>query len=76
MSWDIAIIAILSDLRDPAAPVLPAPLADLAGLSLDNVAANDSVYNKVFPYAATPHNGRNYTANPHLVRPAGPIEGE
>lgn len=71
---DIAIIAILSDLRDPAAPVLPAPLADLAGLNLDNVAANDSVYHKVFPYAATPHNGRNYTANPGLVRPT-PMTG-
>ncbi|MEZ5326622.1 MAG: DUF4331 domain-containing protein [Verrucomicrobiales bacterium] len=70
---DIAVIAILSDLRDPAAPVLPAPLADLAGLNLDNVASNDSVYNKVFPYAATPHNGRNFTANPNLVRPSAPV---
>ncbi|MDP9004785.1 MAG: hypothetical protein M3N12_08340, partial [Verrucomicrobiota bacterium] len=27
---------------------------------IDNVNRNDSVYNKVFPYAGTPHNGRNH----------------
>ncbi|MBA3543746.1 MAG: hypothetical protein H0T83_04805 [Chthoniobacterales bacterium] len=27
---------------------------------IDNVSKNDSVYNKVFPYAGTPHNGRNH----------------
>ena len=68
---DIAVIAILSDLRDPSnvAGTLPGTLEQVGALNLDNVAANDSVYNKVFPYAATPHNGRNFTANPGLVRP-------
>lgn len=51
---DIAITAILSDLRDPANPVITS--AD----GIDNVNSNDSVYNKVFPYAGTPHNGRNH----------------
>lgn len=68
---DIAVIAILSDLRDPSAvaATLPGTLEEVAMLNLDNVAANDSVYNKVFPYAGTPHNGRNFTPNPDLVRP-------
>ncbi len=68
---DIAVISILSDLRDPGnvAGTLPGSLEEVGMLNLDNVAANDSVYHKVFPYAATPHNGRNFTANPHLVRP-------
>ncbi|MGI8889260.1 MAG: DUF4331 domain-containing protein [Chthoniobacterales bacterium] len=51
---DIAVTAILSDLRDPANPIITS--AD----GIDNVSKNDSVYNKVFPYAATPHNGRNH----------------
>ncbi|MGI8956147.1 MAG: DUF4331 domain-containing protein [Chthoniobacterales bacterium] len=51
---DIAVTAILSDLRDPANPVITS--AD----GIDNVSKNDSVYNKVFPYAGTPHNGRNH----------------
>jgi hypothetical protein len=42
---DIAVTAILSDLRDPANPVITS--AD----GIDNVSKNDSVYNKVFPYA-------------------------
>jgi hypothetical protein len=46
--------AILSDLRDPANLVINA--AD----GIDNVNANDIGYNKVFPYAATPLNGRNH----------------
>ncbi len=69
---DIAVIAILSDLRDPnnVAGTLPGTLEQVGALNLDNVASNDSVYHKVFPYAATPHNGRNFTANPTLVRPS------
>lgn len=51
---DIEVSAILSDLRDPANPVIR--VAD----GIDNVSANDSVFNKVFPYAGTPHNGRNH----------------
>ena len=51
---DIAVSAILSDLRDPANLVINA--AD----GIDNVNANDIGYNKVFPYAATPLNGRNH----------------
>ncbi|MEO8438598.1 MAG: DUF4331 family protein, partial [Spartobacteria bacterium] len=51
---DIAVTAILSDLRDPANPVITS--AD----GIDNVSKNDSVYSKVFPYASTPHNGRNH----------------
>ena len=50
---DIAVTAIISDLRDPANPTVRS--AD----GIDNVSANDSVYSKVFPYAGTPHNGRN-----------------
>ena len=50
---NIAVEAILSDLRNPAAPVIHMPVFD------DGVDANDIGYNKVFPYAATPHNGRS-----------------
>ncbi|MDA1316159.1 MAG: DUF4331 domain-containing protein [Acidobacteria bacterium] len=39
--------------------------ADISGIDLDvgidRVAANDITYNRVFPYAATPLNGRNHT---------------
>ena len=51
---DIAVSAILSDLRDPAMPIVN--VAD----GIDNVSANDIAYNKVFPYAATPLNGRRH----------------
>jgi len=54
---DIAVTAIISDLR-----TLPLVIRSADGI--DNVNGNDSVYNKVFPYAATPHNGRNYAHNP------------
>lgn len=50
---DIAVTALLSDLR-----VNPPVIASPAG---DNVDQNDAVYNKVFPYAGTPHNGRNHS---------------
>ena len=51
---DIAVTAIISDLRDPNNPTIRS--AD----GIDNVSKNDSVYSKVFPYAGTPHNGRNH----------------
>ena len=53
---DIAVTAVASDLRNPAAPVIPtgAPFGD-------NVNENDIPYNQVFPYAATPLNGRTHT---------------
>jgi hypothetical protein len=49
---DIAVTALLSDLR-----VSPPRIAQPAG---DNVNSNDIAYNKVFPYAATPLNGRRH----------------
>ena len=49
---DIAVTAAISDLR-----VIPPIVPAVAG---DNVDANDIAYNKVFPYAATPLNGRNH----------------
>jgi hypothetical protein len=50
---DIAVTAIIGDLRvNP--PVIPI----VAG---DNVDANDMAFNKVFPYEATPQNGRNHS---------------
>lgn len=55
---DIAVSAALSDLRD--LDNLQITVAD----GIDNVSANDIGYNKVFPYAATPHNGRNVKHNP------------
>jgi hypothetical protein len=51
---DIAVSAILSDLRDPENLIIQ--VAD----GIDNVSANDIAYNKVFPYAATPLNGRRH----------------
>ena len=50
---DIAVEAILSDLRNPTLPVLHAPVFS------DGVVGNDIGYNRVFPYAATPHNARS-----------------
>jgi hypothetical protein len=49
---DIAVTALISDLRTN-------PL-QIAGPASDRVDANDTTYNKVFPYAATPLNGRNH----------------
>lgn len=49
---DIAVTALISDLRGP----LVIRVAD----GIDGVSKNDSGYNKVFPYAGTPHNGRNH----------------
>lgn len=47
--YDIGVSAVISDL------VSVPPVIRLAG---DNVDANDIAYNKVFPYAAPPQNGR------------------
>jgi hypothetical protein len=51
---DIAVTALISDLRNP--PNLVINLAD----GIDGVSANDIGYNKVFPYEGTPQNGRNH----------------
>jgi hypothetical protein len=53
---DIAVIALLSDLRTSPPQIFGDATADV-----DRVMKNDIGYNKVFPYAATPHNGRNHT---------------
>ncbi len=50
---DIAVSALISDLRGP----LVINVAD----GIDGVSTNDIGYNKVFPYASTPLNGRNHT---------------
>jgi hypothetical protein len=50
---DIAVTALISDLRGN-------PLV-INGPAGDNVNGNDIAYNKVFPYAATPLNGRNHS---------------
>ncbi|HSR50027.1 MAG TPA: DUF4331 domain-containing protein [Acidobacteriota bacterium] len=49
---DIAVTALISDLRTD-------PLT-VRGPAGDSVDSNDISYNKVFPYAATPLNGRNH----------------
>jgi hypothetical protein len=49
---DIGVTALISDLRGP----LVIRVAD----GIDGVSANDLAYNKVFPYAATPQNGRTH----------------
>jgi hypothetical protein len=50
---DIAVTALISDLR-VSPPVIRGPAGD-------NIDKNDIAYNKVFPYAATPLNGRQHT---------------
>ena len=54
---DIAVIALLSDLRNP--PNLK--ISDPFNGNYDGVTSNDLGFNKVFPYESTPHNGRNHT---------------
>ncbi len=51
---DIAVCALLSDLRGPLR------IACDPSSNIDGVTHNDITYNKVFPYAATPLNGRNH----------------
>ena len=50
---DIAVTALISDLRDPNNLIIRGP----AGDSVDR---NDMAFNKVFPYEPTPQNGRNH----------------
>lgn len=57
---DIAVTAVISDLR-------AIPLTIRSADGIDNMSANDAIYHKVFPYAGTPHNGRN---SAHNARPA------
>ena len=54
---DIAIIALLSDLRDGNNPKISDPFMG----NYDGVTRNEQGYNKVFPYESTPQNGRNHT---------------
>jgi Domain of unknown function (DUF4331) len=49
---DIGVTALISDLR-VSPPIVRGPAGD-------NVNGNDSGYNRVFPFAGTPHNGRNH----------------
>ncbi len=51
---DTAVCALLSDLRGPLR------IACDGTANIDRVTRNDITYNKVFPYAATPLNGRNH----------------
>lgn len=53
---DIAVCAAISDLRDSANLSIGCSGVD----DIDAVKVNDISYNKVMPYAATPHNGRNH----------------
>jgi hypothetical protein len=57
---DIGVTAIISDLR-------AIPLTIRSADGIDNVSSNDAIFNKVFPYSATPHNGHNYDHNPRQV---------
>jgi hypothetical protein len=49
---DIAVTALISDLRT-SPPIIRGPAGD-------NVNANDTAFNKVFPYESTPQNGRRH----------------
>jgi hypothetical protein len=51
---DIAVTAVVNDLRPATFSITF--VAD----GIDSVSKNDAVYNKVFPYAGTPFNGRNH----------------
>jgi hypothetical protein len=61
----IAVIAILSDLRNPSNPLIFAGF-DPSTFNIGGVTHNDISYNEVFPYAPTPHNGRD---NLHHTQP-------
>jgi Domain of unknown function (DUF4331) len=50
---DIAVTALISDLRDPNHLIVRGPAGD-------GVDRNDMAFNKVFPYESTPQNGRNH----------------
>lgn len=51
---DIAVTALISDLRDPNNLIIRGPAGD-------GVDRNDMPFNKVFPYESTPQNGRNHS---------------
>lgn len=51
---DIAVTALISDLRDPNNLIIRGPAGD-------GVDKNDMGFNKVFPYESTPQNGRNHS---------------
>jgi hypothetical protein len=57
---DIGVTAVISDLR-----TLPLVIRSAAGI--DNGDSNEMIFNKVFPYSATPHNGHNFDHNPRQV---------
>lgn len=57
---DIGVTAVISDLRS-------IPLTIRSADGIDNVNSNDMIFNKVFPYSATPHNGHNFEHNPRQV---------
>jgi hypothetical protein len=60
----IAVIAILSDLRTSPPQIFSG--LDPSTFNIGGVTHNDITYNGVFPYASTPHNGRN---NLHHTQP-------
>jgi hypothetical protein len=60
----IAVIAILSDLRVSPPKIFAG--FDANTFNVGGVTHNDITYNSVFPYAATPHNGRD---NNHHTQP-------
>ncbi|MEM1249877.1 MAG: DUF4331 family protein [Acidobacteriota bacterium] len=55
---EIAVIALLSDLRPETINIFGAP--NTADLNIDGVTTNEISFNKVMTYAATPLNGRNH----------------
>ena len=62
---DIAVIALggagpLAPRDDSLAALQEALTTQYAGADVDRVPVNDITYNVAFPYAATPHNGRNH----------------
>ncbi len=57
---DIGVTAVISDLRS-----LPLTIRSADGI--DNVNSNDMIFNKVFPYSATPHNGHNFVHNAQVA---------
>ncbi|HEX4201054.1 MAG TPA: DUF4331 family protein, partial [Chthoniobacterales bacterium] len=61
----IAVIALKSDLRTSPPTIFSG--FNPATFTLGGVNANDITYNAVFPFAATPHNGRE---NAHHTQPA------
>jgi hypothetical protein len=63
---DIAVIAILSDLRTTPPMIFGAP--NTQNLQIDKVSRNDITYNRVFPYEATPQDGRVHQHHGQMAR--------